>query len=370
MGAFVIVGILNPLSDGLSLTEAQAGWILTTFAVAYAIGSPLLIALTGQWDRRRVLLAGLLVFTLATAWSALSGQIAGLLASRVAVALGAAMITPVTAGIVVAVSSPEKIGKALASVFFGLTLAQAIGIPVGSYVAYTYGWSAAFWLVVTLGALSFLSVLMVVPASLPFKPNSIGTLVSSLLDWRRMSVITFVASFLGSIYVLYTYFTPLLAQAMGYGRDGVALLLFVFGVGAVFGNMLGGWMADRFGSMKALIIICISQLVLLPFYSFLPISDSALIVLTFVWSVVGWAVAAPQQMRIVKHSPGSENVSLALHASSIYVGISVGALIGGMIVTQMSLTALGVAAAVCIAFAFAHLLFSERAVLSSGRPDA
>jgi len=367
MGAFVIIGILNPLSDGLSLTEAQAGWILTTFAIAYAIGSPLLVALTGQWDRRRVLLTGLLVFTLATAWSALSGQISGLLASRVAVALGAAMITPVTAGIIVAVSPPEKIGKSLAGVFFGLTLAQAIGIPVASYIGYTYGWSAAFWSVVVLGVLSIVGVVRVVPAALPFKPNSVRTLVNSLLDWRRFSTILFVASFLGSIYVLYTYFTPLLAQSMGYGRDGISLLLFVFGVGAVFGNMLGGWMADKFGSMKALIMICISQVVLLPLYSMLPMPGAALMVLTFVWSVVGWAVAAPQQMRIVKYSPGSENVALALHASSIYIGISVGALVGGFVVTQWSLNALGIAATVCMFVSFAHLLLSERAVNSGKR---
>ena len=369
MGAFVIIGILNPLSDGLSLTEAQAGWILTTFAIAYAIGSPVLIALTGQWDRRRVLLSGLFIFTLATAWSALSGQISGLLASRVAVALGAAMITPVTAGIIVAVSPPDRIGKSLAAVFFGLTLAQAIGIPVGSYVGYTYGWSAAFWCVVGLGVISFVGVLGVVPAALPFKPNSVETLVTSLLDWRRFSVILFVGGFLGAIYVLYTYFTPLLAQSMGYGRDGISLLLFVFGVGAVFGNVLGGWMADKFGSMKALIMICISQIVLLPLYSVLPMPGAALIVLTFIWSVVGWAVAAPQQMRIVQHSPGSENVALALHASSIYIGISVGALVGGLVVTQWSLNALGIAATICMVASFAHLLISERAV-SSRKPVA
>ncbi|MGB7182009.1 MAG: MFS transporter [Burkholderiaceae bacterium] len=367
MGAFIIIGILNPLSESFGMSSAQAGWVLTTFAIAYAIGSPLLVALTGRWERRTVLLTGLSVFTLATLWSALSPDMTMLFASRVAVAIGAALITPVTAGVAIAVSRPEQTGKALAAVFFGLTLAQAIGLPIGSFVAYTYGYGAAFGVVVALGLLSLVGIAWAVPRGLPFKPNSLSTLTSSLADWRRMSVILFIGSFLGAIYVLYTYFSPLMAQSMGYGRDGISLLLFVFGLGAVFGNMLGGWMADRFGAMKTLIIIGVLQVILLPLYSALPMSGGWLLVLTFFWSVFGWSVAAPQQLRVVKVSSGSENVALALHASSIYIGISMGSLIGGVIVAKSGLMALGVGAGVCAIFALVHLFCSERWV-NAGAP--
>ena len=360
MGAFVIIGILNPLSEGFGMTSAQAGWVLTIFAIAYAVGSPLLVALTGAWERRYVLLAGLTVFTLATVWSALSPTIASLLASRVAVAIGAALITPVTAGVAVAVSAPKDTGKALATVFFGLTLSQAIGLPVGSYVAYTFGYPVAFGVVAVLGLISLIGIAVAVPKGLPFKPNSISTLRDTLLNWRRLSVILYIGSFLGAIYVLYTYFAPLMTEAMGYERDGISLLLFVFGLGAVFGNILGGWMADRFGPMRTLLIICAMQIVSLPVYSLLPLPGSMLLLLTFVWSVFGWSVAAPQQMRVVRVSPGSENVALAMHASAIYIGISVGSLIGGLVIAQAGLNALGYAAALFAVVALLHLLLSER----------
>ena len=288
MGAFVIIAILNPLSDAFSMTSAQAGWILTTFAIAYAIGSPLLVALTGRWERRHVLLTGLGIFTVATVWSALSPNVASLLASRVGVAIGAGLITPVTAGVAIAVSRPEQTGKSLAAVFLGLTLAQAIGLPIGSYVAYTFGYQSAFGVVAALGVISLVGVLMAVPSGLPFRPNTLSTLTASLADWRRMSVISFIASFLGAIYVLYTYFAPLMAESMGYGRDGISMLLLVFGLGAVFGNIVGGWMADRVGPMKTLVIIGVLQVVLLPFYSFLPMPHAWLLALTFIWSVFGW----------------------------------------------------------------------------------
>jgi predicted MFS family arabinose efflux permease len=290
----------------------------------------------------------------------LSPTIASLLASRVAVAIGAALITPVTAGVAVAVSAPKDTGKALATVFFGLTLSQAIGLPVGSYVAYTFGYPVAFGVVAVLGLISLIGIAVAVPKGLPFKPNSISTLRDTLLNWRRLSVILYIGSFLGAIYVLYTYFAPLMTEAMGYERDGISLLLFVFGLGAVFGNILGGWMADRFGPMRTLLIICAMQIVSLPVYSLLPLPGSMLLLLTFVWSVFGWSVAAPQQMRVVRVSPGSENVALAMHASAIYIGISVGSLIGGLVIAQAGLNALGYAAALFAVVALLHLLLSER----------
>lgn len=119
-------------------------------------------------------------------------------------------------------------------------------------------------------------------------------------------------------------------------------------------------MADRFGPMRTLLIICAMQIVTLPVYSLLPLPGSVLLLLTFVWSAFGWSVAAPQQMRVVRVSSGSENVALAMHASSIYIGISVGSLIGGLVVSQVGLNALGYAAALFAIVALVHLLLSER----------
>lgn len=365
MGAFVIIGILDPLSEGFGLSSAQAGWVLTTFAIAYAIASPVLVAWTGTWDRKHVLLTGLFVFTVATAWSALAGSVESLLLSRVVVATGAALITPVTAGVAVAISQPRDTGKALATVFFGLTLSQAIGLPAGSYVAYTFGYPAAFGLVVVLGLVSLAGVAILVPSGLAFKPNSLETLRATLLNWRQMSVILFIATFLGAVYVLYTYFAPLLTQLMQYGRDGIALQLLMFGLGAVFGNVLGGLLADRIGPLRTLLLICLMQVLLMPLYSLLPMPGSVLLALTFTWSVFGWSVAAPQQMRVVQASPGSENVALALHASSIYVGISGGSVIGGLVLAGAGLSALGVAAGVCAVLALVHLWLSQRWINAS-----
>ena len=137
MGAFVVIGMLNPLADGLGLGISEAGWVMTVYALAYAVGSPIVVSLTGNWSRRFVLTLGLVLFGMAAVASALSLSAAPLYAARGLAALGAGLFTPVAAAVAATTSPPEQRGKSLAAVFFGLTLAQVLGIPAGSFIAYT-----------------------------------------------------------------------------------------------------------------------------------------------------------------------------------------------------------------------------------------
>ena len=177
-----------------------------------------------------------------------------------------------------------------------------------------------------------------------------------------MLALSFTASFLGAIYVLYTFFSPLLVQAMGFGRDGVSLTLLVFGLGAIVGNLVGGRLTDRFGSYRTLVILCLIQIAMLPFFALLPVPAWLLLVWTFVWSAGGWAFAVPQQARIVRHAPQGQSVALALNAAAIYVGVAGGAALAGAALTFVELRALGPIAALVMAAALAHLVVSERAM--------
>jgi DHA1 family inner membrane transport protein len=364
--AFVVIGLIEPLARDLALSRPVAGWVLSVYAIAYAVGSPLLVALTGAWPRRAVLMLGMGLLTGSALTSALAPSYEVLLLSRVVSAFGAGLITPVTSGVAVAVAAPGAQGRALSTVFFGLTLAQALGIPVGGYIAFTFGWRAAFWLVFVVGALLFAGLWWRVPRALSVRVNSLATLGAALSSWRRMLAILFTGSFLGAIYVLYTYFSPLLVERMGFGRDGVSLTLFVFGLGAIAGNIVGGRLTDRFGSYWTLVILCLMQAAMLPFYVLLPLPAWLVLVWTFVWSAGGWAFAVPQQARIVKHAPEGQSVALALNAAAIYVGVAGGAAVAGAVLTVVDLAALGAVASVAMLAALAHLIVSERAMARSG----
>ena len=136
MGAFVVVGILTPFAADMDISTATAGWLMTAYALVYAVASPPLVALTGGLDRKTVLLTGLALFGLGAAAAALAPSFAAVLAARALMAVGGGLVTPVCASVAVGLTPPADRGRALATVFGGLTLAQVLGVPVGAWLGY------------------------------------------------------------------------------------------------------------------------------------------------------------------------------------------------------------------------------------------
>lgn len=369
IGAFGVIGVITPIATGLHLSHAEAGLVLTIYAAAYAIGSPLAIAATGALDRRRVMMMGMGLFLAGAVLCALAPNATLLLAARVVAAIGAGMVTPVSASIAVAKSPPERRGAALSFVILGLTLSQVAGIPLGSFLGYTAGWRATFWMVGALSALALLAILWRVPR-IHTPVTTLASLGRTLVSPVLMPGILITGSMMAAVWILFTYFAPLLEDRMGYGRNGVTFLLVMSGVGAVIGNMIGGRLADRIGAARAIILVTIGLIVLLPLYSLLPIPDAALIALTFLWGVVGWAFMAPQQSRIVSIAPKSQNVSLSLNASAIYVGAAIGSAIGGMVIEHLGFAALGWVTALAVIAVLGHILLSVWQVWRRGRAEA
>ncbi|MFZ5963065.1 MFS transporter [Thalassococcus sp. BH17M4-6] len=367
MGAFVVIGLLSPVEQALGVTTAKAGYLMTVYAIAYAILSPLLVSWTGALGRRRVLAIGMGLFGLGALASALAPGIGWLYAARVVMAAGAGMFTPVSAAVAAGLSAPEERGRVLAAVVFGLTLAQVFGVPTGSWVAYTFGWRVAFWLVLALAVVALWLVWTRVPRGLRFQPVTLGDLGKVLRNGLVMGAVLFTASFLGSIYVLFTYFQPLLSDTMGFGRDGITLALLVFGLGAVAGNVLGGFMADRIGPVRTLVVLCLAQIVILPVFSALPMPQWLLFAVIFVWSVCGWSFMAGQQLRLLGLAPQSASVVLALNAAAIYVGSAAGSAVGAQVLHLTGPGLLGVAASIAMLATLGHILWSHRAATLSSR---
>jgi DHA1 family inner membrane transport protein len=361
MGAFVVIGMVPLLASDLEVSTAAAGGAMTAYALAYAVLSPILVSVTGRIGRRRVIAAGMTVFALGALLSAIAPNVTVLYIARALAAAGAGVVTPVGAAVVAALAAPAAQGKAISAFYFGLTLSQVIGVPAGGWIAYTFGWRMAFWMVLALAILSAILIWVRVPAGLRFTPVSLSDLGRALKDGLVMGAVLFTATFLGAIYILFTYLAPLLEQTMGFGRDGITLVLLVFGAGAVVGNLLGGYLTDRLGSVASLVLLCLGQIVLMPVFSGLPLAPWLVLLLTFVWSAFGWSFMAPQQVRLMQLAPQLAGVVLALNAAAIYIGTASGSAVGGLVQSVGDLTWLGASAGVAALGALGHLLWSHRA---------
>jgi predicted MFS family arabinose efflux permease len=341
MGAFVVIGILSPVADDLGLAQSQAGLLLTVYAITYALSSPLLVAITGGVDRTWALVGGMTTFSIGALAAALSTGLTSVLVARGVMALGAGIVTPVAASVGVALAGAEGRGRALAVVFGGLTLAQALGVPVGAWLGYAYGWRTAFAVVVVLGALAIVAFILRLPRGVRVPVATLASLRAVLSSVQQSLAVSFTALFIGALYVFYTFLAPFLESRFRLGRDGVTLVLAIFGAGAVIGNSVGGVLTDRIGPHRTLVLLCMAQLVLLPLMTWAPMPLTLFCAVVALWSVCSWSFMVPQQARLALLAPERIPVLFALNAAAIYVGGSVGSALGGAALQASGYTLLG-----------------------------
>jgi predicted MFS family arabinose efflux permease len=356
MGAFVVVGILTPLADAFALGPGGAGWAMTAYAIVYALTSPVLVALTGGFDRKAVLIAGLALFGLGAAVAASAPNFTALLAARAVMALGGGLVTPVCAALAVGLSAPQDRGRALSIAFGGLTLAQVLGVPAGSWLGYALGWQAAFAVVAMLSGLAAAALWREVPRGVAVPRASLSVLGAALASGTLMLAVAFTVLFLAGLYHVYTYFAPLMEARLGLGRDGVSAMLLIFGAGAVVGNLVGGRLADRIGPDRTLLLLCTLQVPLLLILSGVQMPLILTAAMVAVWSLCAWSFMAPQQARLAALDPARAPVVLSLNAAAIYVGASLGTFSGGLVLDRTGLWAmLGVAGVGFVALAAVSL---------------
>ncbi|WP_336208629.1 MFS transporter [Nonomuraea sp. LPB2021202275-12-8] len=322
-GMFVTAGLLPPISRDLHVSTAAAGQLMTVFALAYALLSPLLAALTAQLSRRTLLLVALGVFVLGNALTAIAPTYPLVMATRVLAAAGAAMFTPTASGVANALAEPERRGRALALVMGGLSVSSAIGVPLGTWLGEASSWRATIWLVVGLGVLGFAGVAALVPHVRTVTSGRLAERFAPLGDRRVLAVLGTQLLMFGAGFTAYTYIGSLLDLPL-------PAVLWAWGVGAIVGNQLGGRFTDAYGPRRMVLFGLAASSA---FLALIPLANLALpvaLVWAFFWGALGWLIAPAQQYRIVAVLPNNVPIGLGLLSSAQYVGLVVAGVMGGL----------------------------------------
>lgn len=229
--AYVVAGFLPGMADSLHVTESVAGQSATIFAITYAILSPVLASVAARVPRRTLLVTALLVLALANVGSALAPTYLVLMASRVLAAAGAAAYTPNAGAVAAALVRPEQRARALATVVGGLTVATAIGVPLGNLAGQTLDWRVALGLVAMLCTVCAVGVYKVMPA-LPGNPYlPLRDRLKALRHPGVIAVLPLTMLGLAASYGLYAFAIPILRE-LGVSPAAEMWMLFVYGVGS------------------------------------------------------------------------------------------------------------------------------------------
>jgi len=330
--AFVVAGFLPAMSASLGVSTATAGQSVTVFALSYAVLAPIVSTVAARAPRRLLLVTALLVLTAANLGSALASSLPVLLATRVLAAAGAAGYTPNAGAVSAALVRPEQRGRALAVVIGGLTVATALGVPLGTLLNQITDWRTVLIAVALLCLVVAAGIRLVMPA-LPGSPRT--PLRQRLAVLRRPAVLTVLPlTVLGmaSCYTIYAYSIPAL-HAAGAPVSWAGLMLFLYGAGAVAGNLSAGYAVDRWGPVPLLAGAYTLMTVVLAAGGWLAASDARLPVLVAAialgWGASSWSQTPAQQHRLIAAAPAEAPLVISLNSSGIYLGIALGTAAGG-----------------------------------------
>lgn len=370
---YIVSGVLPAVSRQLDVSISTAGQLGTAFAIAYAIASPLLAAVTGRWERRRLLVVALGISALGNALAVIAPTYELLLATRIVAALGAAVYTPAATAVATVMNPPERRGRAVAMVFGGLTFALVIGVPAGNLLSGPLGYHGVFALVAGVSLVGLVAVRLGVPAVAA--PPAVGLRARFAVAADRRVLLMLGVTVLGVLSAMapFTYIAPFLSETAGAHGLAVSFLLLGYGLGATVGNTLGGRATDRFGSARPLFVSLGAAILLLATLPLLAVNVPAAAVMMFVWGMFTWAFNPPMQNFLIGLSPANSALVLSLNASAIYLGAGLSGLAGGAVIDLAGVHALPPAGAIAAVGAVVLLVLGLRPVrevaVEDGRED-
>ncbi|MFJ9418747.1 MFS transporter [Streptomyces sp. NPDC101227] len=333
--SMVMAGILGLVARDLGISVPAAGQMVTVFALSYAVLAPVLATAAARWPRRGVLLAALTVFTVANALSAVAPNYPVLLATRVLAAAGAALYTPTANAVATTLVPPERRGRALATVLGGMTVATALGVPLGTYIGRT-DWRLTMWLVVVLGAAAFLGLALLL-RGLP-APTAAPGLRARLVPLRNRRVLGAAATtltFFLAINVVYIFLGTAVRPATGGDAGRLSLIMLVSGVASVAGNWLGGRAVDRLGVRIVQLTgsaLAATMFLVLPWAS---ATMTGALIYAALAPLAAWAVAVALPHRLASLDPPNAPLLISLNSSALYLGMAAAGGVGSLALTVL-----------------------------------
>ncbi|WP_349365974.1 MFS transporter [Nitratireductor rhodophyticola] len=330
---FVIMGLLLEVSADLDVTISAAGLLISGYALGVVAGAPILGALTGRWSRKTLLIALMVIFTLGNLACALAPNYWALMAARVLTAFAHASFFGVGSVVATGLVSPDRRASAIAIMFTGLTVANILGVPFGTWLGQAFGWRSTFWAVTLVG----LAALAIIAAFVPRDDASAGeddsgnTLAVLARPQVLLGLLTTVLSWVG-VFAAFTYIAPILTRITGFSESAVSPILLVFGGGLIAGNLIGGKFADRWLGPAVLGSLALLSAVLFAM-SFAVHEKVAAVIAIGVFGAAAFATVPPLQMWVLEKAEGAgQGLASSFNIAAFNLGNATGAWLGGMVI--------------------------------------
>ncbi|MEZ9011400.1 MFS transporter [Vibrio splendidus] len=327
---FVIAGILPQIATSLSITEGQAGYLISAYALAIVIGGPILTIYLARFNKKMVLIGLMALFIIGNVLSALAPSYPLLLASRVIAGLVQGPFYGIGAVVATNLVSEKMAGRAVGQMFAGLTLANVLGVPAGTWVSLQFGWHTTFFTVAALGTIAMLAILTSIKSTGHSEAKDIKTQLLAFKNPMLLISLAITAFAWSGFMTLYGYLAPIAMHITGYSQESVTWILVIVGVGLIIGNTLGGRSSDK-NLGKASMFWAIAMIVSLVVVGLVVDNKTLFVAAAFVFGIASFANVPAMQLRVMNHGGEGQELAATANISAFNLANAFGGFLGGMV---------------------------------------
>lgn len=347
MVEMMVAGIMNLMSDDLSVSEAIIGQLVTLYALTFAICGPILVKLTNRYPARPVVLWTLVIFIVGNGIIAVAPNFTILVIGRILSSAAASLIIVKVLALTAMLTIPKNRGKMIGVVYTGFSGANVFGVPIGTMIGDWIGWRFTFVFIIVISLIAGLLMLKYLPTTTELNQanrmynnvsddNQVTTHIVRPVEIVKFLAITLLILIANS--VTFVFINPLILEN-GHSMGYVSLALLVNGVAGVVGTSMGGVLADKLTSKRWLIIAFTVFIIVMLAINLILSTTILLLVGLFIWNIVQWSTNPAIQSGIIEHVEGDTSQVMSWNMSCLNAGIGLGGIIGGLVVSNMNVEA-------------------------------
>ncbi|GAL61873.1 MFS transporter [Algibacter lectus] len=327
---FVIMGILPDIATSFDISIPMAGHFISAYALGVVVGAPTLTGLGSKWPAHKVLLLLMLWFTAFNTLSSFATGYNSFIVLRFLSGLPHGAFFGIGAVVAGKLSKKGKEAQGIAIMFSGLTFANLLGVPLGTYLGKHFNWNVSFLMVGIVGVLAVLAVKFWMPT---LKQSSENSFIKEFKIFKRLElwlIILLTTIGTGGFFAWYSYIAPLITDVAGHDKQVVSYAMILAGLGMVIGNVIGAKLAEKLQPIMAVLITLVFMAVCLVLNTYLASDKVMVLVMTFVIGMVTFCLSTPISLAIINASKGAETLGSSLNQSAFNVGNAAGAYFAGL----------------------------------------
>jgi DHA1 family arabinose polymer transporter-like MFS transporter len=330
MTEFMMMGVLPDVSTSLSISIPSAGHLISIYALGVVIGAPLMTALSARFAPKKILIGLMIMCGVFNAMFAFAPNFELLLISRLFAGLPHGAFFGMGAVVASRLSAPGKEASTVSLMFAGLTVANIIGVPIGTYIGHNLSWRISFMLIALIAFIAAGSIKKWMPDLPAAKSKGFADSVKAFKKLDPWIIILISAIGTGGLFAWISYIAPLMTEVAGFGANSITMIMIIAGLGMAVGNFVGGRLADRYSPLNTTGFLLLAMVVSLVIVALFTQFRAPAIVMTFITGAIAFALISPMQMLMIRAAKGSEMLASSAIQASSNMGNALGAYLGGL----------------------------------------